>query len=143
MCKSLVVKVVFKEGLKKRDNFHATCLWEDDNLRPREFTLTVDSDLSSRQTLIALAHEMVHVKHYARGELRDCIRGTHPSKWLGAGIDPRAHDYWDLPWEKEAHEMETELYAKFKKHWKETRAGKAKPHSLRSSNFLVCKASSR
>ena len=67
------------------------------------------------RSLIALAHEMIHVKQYARGELKDYLR-VNKSKWKGEIIDPQEVDYWDQPWEIEAHGREKELYYKFMNH---------------------------
>ena len=41
---------------------------------------------------------MVHVKQYARREL-------HSDKhvWMGKTVDPDDVNYWDRPWEIEAH----------------------------------------
>jgi hypothetical protein len=62
--------------------------------------------------LIGLAHEMIHVKQYAKGELKDYLR-VNKSKWKGQIIDPEEVDYWDQPWEIEAHEKEKGLYYMF------------------------------
>jgi len=81
------------------------CLELDSN---REFEIEVDRTLRLRKLLETVAHEMVHVKQYARREL-------HPStdKWMGKTYNPKKVSYWDLPWEIEAHGRETGLFVRW------------------------------
>jgi hypothetical protein len=72
----------------------------------------MDPNLGKRNMLIVLAHEMVHVKQYAKGELKDFVYGTRV-KFKGSIIDDNKVDYWDQPWEIEAHGREKGLYLKF------------------------------
>ena len=55
---------------------------------------------------------MVHVKQYAKGELKDFIR-VNRIKWMGKIYDESKLDYWEQPWEIEAHGREKGLYYKF------------------------------
>jgi hypothetical protein len=103
------------EEFKKNSNEYAYCEWDDDNHRCREFTITLDRNLSKRNLLLAIAHEMVHVKQYAKGELKDYLK-VNKSKWKGEVIDPVKVDYWEHPWEIEAHGREKGLYYKFLDH---------------------------
>jgi hypothetical protein len=93
-------------------NEYAYCEWEDNNYRAKEFTITVDPSLGKRNMLLALAHEMVHVKQYAKGELKDYAR-SNKTKWKTEVIDPDKVDYWDFPWEIEAHGREKGLYVRY------------------------------
>jgi len=88
------------------------CDWNDDNHRARDFTITVDPNLGKRNTLIVLAHEMVHVKQYAKGEMKDYLRAKRV-KWRGKVYDDNQMSYWDYPWEIEAHGREKGLYYRF------------------------------
>ena len=74
----------------------------------RTFELEIDRTQPLRQLLETVAHEMVHVKQYARREL-------HPSKeaWLGKTVNPKKESYWDLPWEIEAHGREVGLFVRY------------------------------
>ena len=59
--------------------------------------------------LSTLAHEMVHVKQYLRGELNWSL-----SKWKGkSGYEDV--EYWDLPWEVEARKLQHKLVGKFER----------------------------
>lgn len=92
---------------------NTTC-WEDDNFNPREFIISISSSMGYQNTFLTLAHEMVHVKQYAMGELRDVLRGPTPQRWLNAPIDSDNIEYWDLPWEIEAYGREKGLYFRFR-----------------------------
>lgn len=81
------------------------CLELDDN---RTFEIEADKKLRLRKLLETIAHEMVHVKQYARREL-------HPvhNTWCGKTINPKKISYWDLPWEIEAHGREAGLFVRW------------------------------
>lgn len=95
-----------------------TTMWEDDNVRPREFTITIERGMSARNTLITLAHEMVHLKQYATGELRDYMSCARVHRWRDQKRDWGDVEYWDLPWEIEAYGRERGLYLRFVEHVK-------------------------
>jgi len=81
------------------------CLELDDN---RTFEIEADKKLRLRKLLETIAHEMVHVKQYARREL-------HPvhNTWCGKTYNPEKVSYWDLPWEIEAHGREVGLFVRW------------------------------
>ena len=81
------------------------CLELDDN---RTFEIEADKKLRLRKLLETIAHEMVHVKQYARREL-------HPvhETWCGKTYNPKKVSYWDLPWEIEAHGREVGLFVRW------------------------------
>ncbi len=81
------------------------CLELDTN---REFELEIDKTQPMRRMLETVAHEMVHVKQFARREL-------HPStdEWYGKTYNPKKVSYWDLPWEIEAHGREVGLFIRW------------------------------
>lgn len=79
--------------------------------RPRVFELEIDKNLRLRKLLETIAHEMVHVKQYARGELYEGSR-VNKHRWQGKWID-KDPDYWDQPWEIEAHGREAGLFIRW------------------------------
>ena len=81
------------------------CLQTDDN---RTFEIEVDRTQPLRQLLETVAHEMVHVKQYARGELSEKV-----DTWMGKTYNPKKISYWDLPWEIEAHGREVGLFVRY------------------------------
>ena len=119
MCSS---DLIIFEKFKKGSNDYAYCDWIDDNHFPREFAITIDATLSKRETFEALAHEMVHVKQFALGELIWPEHNKYP-KWFGKRINYEHTSYWDLPYEVEAHGREKGLVYQWcdeRKLWKES-----------------------
>ena len=117
------IEVVFvKNLLDKTGNYGSTC-WEDRPDRSREFSILIERDLSDNLLLRTLAHEMVHVKQHAKGELRCSLRHANLNRWKGETIDDDKVKYRDLPWEKEAFSMERPLVKEFKEY--EARASEA------------------
>ena len=117
------VDVIVKFTTFKDRSDYAYCDWLDDNHQAREFLITVDRTLNRKETLLALAHEMVHVKQYARGELKDYCRPPRMIRWKGEKYMVEDSDYWSLPWEREARGYEMELYVKFCEKMKEGHVG--------------------
>lgn len=74
--------------------------------KPRNFVVKLRNDL--KKPVLALAHEMIHIKQYAKGEL--CLYHT---KWKNTRVSQNT-PYKDLPWEKEAYRKDYQLYKKFK-----------------------------
>ena len=105
----VTIKLLF-EDLSSREC--AYCETDEDGNKRRDFILTLNKNLNKKQTLFALAHEMVHVKQYAKGELKDYVR-VDKIKWKNEVHDLTTSDYWFQPWEIEAHGMEKGLYVKY------------------------------
>jgi hypothetical protein len=111
------VTVKFKKNLFKKEDFYGVCDALDLN-RPRDFDIEIDADLTFKQTLSVLAHELVHVKQYATGQLRD-YNTSKKIKWKGDihineyGYHNIDTSYWNAPWEKEAYRLEKTLTRKF------------------------------
>jgi hypothetical protein len=57
--------------------------------------------------LSTLAHEMVHVKQFAKGELDSALTQWKSNKYC------ENIDYWDQPWEKEARRLQHKMVAEF------------------------------
>jgi hypothetical protein len=74
------------------------CMEEDTN---REFTVTIRKGLSIQELIGTVVHEMIHVKQYARKELRN-VNGR--TMWKTKDYSNVA--YMDAPWEKEAYKLE-------------------------------------
>lgn len=56
--------------------------------------------------LATLAHEMVHVKQFARGELNYNL-----TTWKNKDCSNK--EYWDQPWEKEARKLQYSMVMNF------------------------------
>jgi len=107
MAKSLSVKILGDASLEDREGIHGDCNYIDcENRLPRDFEIRVDTKLSNRDFVATIVHEMIHVKQYARGELRDLVTMLDVCNWKGRRIDSQKVDYFDLPWEVEAHKYQ-------------------------------------
>jgi hypothetical protein len=108
--KNIKLKVVFDEI-----KYKGTCTWNDSPRFGRDFTIQIDARLGWRLTLISLAHEMVHVKQYASGELQDYRTDVNKCKWRGdIYYCYTDEDYWLYsPWEIDAFGRELGLYKTF------------------------------
>lgn len=76
-----------------------------------QYTITIDPKFSKRKLLIALAHEMVHLKQYHSRNL------THNERKKMARFNGKSYregmNYWNRPWEIEAFGRELGLYKMF------------------------------
>ena len=72
----------------------------------REYEMRIRKGQDDEDLITAIFHEMVHVKQYARKEL------TVNHAWKGVPIDQET-EYWDLPWEIEAHGREVGLFIRW------------------------------
>lgn len=93
----IIVHVRFRKnmdclGLTEVDDYNASG-------KPREFILEINRNQSEEEIIHTLAHEMVHVRQYAYGELNE-----EATYWCGKQY---AHDlkYHEQPWEIEAHDV--------------------------------------
>lgn len=83
--------------------------------RPRRFRIVINSKLSKRRQLLALGHELVHVKQFAKGELGGTYQFNNITftKWKKRYVDESKCHYFDLDWEVEAHGKEYGLYQRY------------------------------
>lgn len=113
--------------MHKKYDVLGDCTDEDDVKYPRFFTINLrlpkpgDSG-SDTDPIRTLAHEMVHLKQHATGELRSGVvhavktKGKSilkvSSKWMGEIWYPGTKQcaYFDSPWEVEAYGREVGLY---------------------------------
>ena len=85
-------------NLKKlKDGEFGYCDIQDNN---RNFTIEVNKNVSIKDFVSTIIHEMVHVKQFARNEMN-----AYDMRWKSKNI-PESTDYMDLPWEKEAYRLE-------------------------------------
>jgi hypothetical protein len=85
-------------GMAKRDG----CRGVVSKVGPKCLSMIIDSGLDIERLIITVAHEMVHVKQYARGQVKSSkSRKTH--YWMGKNI---RKSYYEQPWEIEAFSKE-------------------------------------
>lgn len=101
---SMAAFVCQKFGIAPNIEINFRCMSNDLNygyachVDGNDYEIDVKRSLRMRDMLITLAHELVHVKQYVKGEM--------PEK-LSEG------DYWDRPHEIEAHGRETGLFIRW------------------------------
>ena len=71
-------------------------------LGPKYLVMFVDSGLDIERLVLTLAHEMVHVKQYARGQITHRLGGK-TYYWMGKKV---RKNYFEQPWELEAFSKE-------------------------------------
>ena len=120
---NLLIQLNHPNHYRKHYLYADTDYQDDDEKRyPRNFVITMTSRFGILRSLVILAHEMVHVKQFALGELVWPEQNIHP-KWLGKKINYESTEYWDLPYEIEAHGREKGLVYQWcdeKKLWSES-----------------------
>ena len=101
---------VFLDGkLFEKERSYGYAIWEDRHYRGREFTMEIDSTFSFLNVLHTVAHEMVHIKQYALGELYLSTKNDDVYVHNKVNVDTKDVDYWEQPWEWEAHGRATGL----------------------------------
>jgi len=110
----LSISIFYSDTLFKKQKIEGECIWNDeiDTRRPKKFTINLDNKIKLRNKLIALAHELVHLKQWTRGEMYEYVRDANRYKWQDTVLDIKGLDYYDLPWEVEAHGREIGMYVR-------------------------------
>ena len=72
---------------------------------PRYFTVEVKRDLNEEEKIMSIAHEMVHIRQYATGQLNDEM-----TIWQGESVNSDLIPYLEQPWEMEAYDLGEKLY---------------------------------
>ena len=123
---SLVLNIELIHRLKYKEDTEGDCIWEDRRTKPREFTIRLDSSNNLADLIKTLAHEMVHVKQYALGEMKDSGISLDLIYWQNEEYDSSKVHYYDWPWEIEAAGREMGLYVRYMEKFEYTRASWAK-----------------
>lgn len=75
----------------------------------KDYTIEFSSRVKKKNILTTLAHELVHMKQYASGDL-NFGETLDYTIWKGKVYDERKVPYWLHPWELEAYGYEKCLY---------------------------------
>ena len=109
---NLELNIKLRRNMFKDENTEGTAIWEDESYRPKEFTIEIDCGSKIRNMLITLAHEMVHIKQWAKGEMYEyAIPGK--VRFMKTKYDMNDLNYWDYPWEIEAFGKQLGLFVRF------------------------------
>ena len=115
LLKTIKININLKRGMVKKDGAEGTCIWDDwEDLRktPREFTIELDCGVTIRNILINLAHEMVHMKQWVRGDMYE-YSNSHMVRFMKKKYDMSEIAYWDYPWEIEAYGRQLGLFIRW------------------------------
>ena len=112
---SLEITINLKQDLLIKEGNEGSAIWEDDGYRSREFSIELDTTVKIRNLLITLAHEMVHVKQWAKNEMYEYME-PHMVRFKGEKIHLEETAYWDYPWEIEAYGKQLGLFVRFCEH---------------------------
>jgi hypothetical protein len=111
--KELYVYIVFDKDLLKNKKLFGTVERSEENPK-RSFKVQIQIK-DSFTMLRTLAHELVHVKQYAHGVLKDLDDTKDKFIWKGKnrnyGVNPL--QYYKTPWEMEAFSLEIGLVGIF------------------------------
>lgn len=88
--------VFFQRGMAKETDNRGYV----QKIGPKCVQMVLDSSLGYEKLIITIAHEMVHVKQYAKGQLTGKGKTRY---WMGKKV---RKDYYDQPWELEAFSKE-------------------------------------
>ena len=113
LCSNISLEIIVKKDL----DAYGYCCHLDTEGKARNFEIELKEDKCVNDLLSSLAHEMVHLKQYATGHLKD-IANSPKIKWgkrVYESIVPETlKSYYATPWEKEAYAKEKKLFGKFK-----------------------------
>jgi len=94
---SLSIDVVLRK--MKKDEYGYCNIIESN----RSFIIDINKNISLRDFVSTIIHEMVHVKQFARNEM-----SAYGMRWKTKTVSENTK-YVDLPWEKEAYKLEAKL----------------------------------
>lgn len=113
LIRNISVKVVIKPQDKMGAGGYCEIAEDDDCVYPRNFVIEIARTRKKIHMFTVLAHEMVHLKQMATGEMKDrYIKHKYVTVWQGDRYEDDIL-YWDQPWEIEAYGLENGLVAKF------------------------------
>lgn len=115
LCDTLEISVRLNPTLMEKNKSVAEVEWLDTNYRGRQFVIELDAGRSWLMHILSIMHELVHVKQYARGEMVQSMKRSYMTKFGSEWIDDDKTDYWDLPWEVEAHGREKGMFLRWMK----------------------------
>lgn len=113
MASSVSVNIALVKDLFYTKGSYGDCEPLDmDSRRPKEFKIRVDSSMKMRSLLTTVAHEMVHVKQFVKEEMKVLSERTSfiPMTKYHGKLYYDHMNYWEQPWEIEAHGWERGLF---------------------------------
>ena len=110
----ITITVELNSAKASKDKTWGYCQYTDNLAYPRRFHVVLHRNTSKRNFLEVLMHELVHVKQYALGELKDSEKGLvfWKKKTYNWDIYDLEH-VMNIPWEKQAYELSEKLCDKY------------------------------
>jgi len=102
------ITITLYKNLLAEEEAYGECWCENKN----SFCLRIEKEMEMETIIKTLAHEFVHLKQFAKGELK--FLNKH-NMWNGR-VFCHSSNYNNTPWEKEATEFENLLFES----WKQT-----------------------
>jgi hypothetical protein len=99
----LDIEINFKKNLIDKEGVAGDCVGLDDHFRPKQFVVRIDSKMKFNRVLNTLAHELVHAKQWAKGEMYEMLKKKNVVKFNKKEYNSEKINYWELPWEIEAY----------------------------------------
>ena len=119
---SVTVNIVIQKDLYLKEKVQGLSWIDDDEYRPRKFKIQVEEQSKLRHMLETIAHEMIHIKQWASGDMYEYSDGFR-TKFKKKAYNTKKMDYWDAPWEVEAHGKEVGMFVR----WSEEEGYNKKP----------------
>lgn len=111
-CDSITIRIHGSDTLFKDEYVYADVIYEESHC-PRDFKVRIDTTIDNETFIRSLAHECVHIKQWAKGEMKQYERDYKMTRWHKQKINHERVKYYDQPWEIEAHGREQGLYFEF------------------------------
>lgn len=106
--------IVIRKDLQKREQMYGSCDWLDHNERPKFYEIELDDQMSFKNTAITICHELIHLKQFAKGQLKD-YGHSEKARWMQTIVNHERVKYHNLPWEKEAYALQNKVFIKMLK----------------------------
>lgn len=136
----ITIKLRGKNNLLKKYVIYGNATYEElGEYRPRDFIIDIDNTISLDLFARTLLHEMVHIKQWAKGEMVH-MEKTGYTKWHREKLDSENMEYYDHPWEIEAHGREEGLLQSFLSEnikWEKYIHESIKDHTMYRSTQMV------
>jgi hypothetical protein len=110
--RNIEIRIKLVKDLLAKENTYGECYDLDASASGDHYTIRLDYADNVNAIISTLAHEMVHIKQFARDELRMLYTG-YCAKWKGTKYVDDDVDYETCPWEVEANRIEPGLSAAF------------------------------
>lgn len=109
--RNIEIRIKLVKDMLTNESIHGECYDLDASQHDDYYTIRLDySDVDTITR--TLAHEMIHIKQFSRGELRMLYSSGYFARWKGENYADDT-DYEECPWEMEANTLEPALSSAF------------------------------